>query len=243
MFCVVYQWAVKPSKEKEFRETWCEITEAIFRQHGSMGSRLHKNYDGSFVAYAQWPSRELWQNQAITIGVEHTESKQRKCLLQPIRVILQLDMTDDMLKAAPFAEIEAKPQTRNTKLRIARPTQKMAEIIRFYHEGLGLEILSDFKDHDGFDGAILGVPNGLYHLEFTNNKFENLKEIATTTPSPDDLLVFYLPDPDEWESAIKQMKKCGYEEVSSFNPYWDKYGKTFEDPDGYRIVLQNSESI
>jgi hypothetical protein len=28
--------------------------------------------------------------------------------------------------------------------------------------------------------------------------------------------------------------------VQSFNPYWDQHGKTFEDPDGYRVVLQNA---
>lgn len=28
--------------------------------------------------------------------------------------------------------------------------------------------------------------------------------------------------------------------VSSFNPYWDREGVTFEDPDGCRIVLRNA---
>jgi hypothetical protein len=28
--------------------------------------------------------------------------------------------------------------------------------------------------------------------------------------------------------------------VAAFNPYWDRDGVTFEDPDGYRIVLQNA---
>jgi len=28
--------------------------------------------------------------------------------------------------------------------------------------------------------------------------------------------------------------------VPSFNPYWDVRGKTFEDPDGYRIVIENA---
>jgi hypothetical protein len=28
--------------------------------------------------------------------------------------------------------------------------------------------------------------------------------------------------------------------VSAFNPYGDKHGETFEDPDGYRGVLQNT---
>jgi hypothetical protein len=32
----------------------------------------------------------------------------------------------------------------------------------------------------------------------------------------------------------------GYKHVQAFNPYWDVAGKTFEDPDGYRVVLQNA---
>ena len=28
--------------------------------------------------------------------------------------------------------------------------------------------------------------------------------------------------------------------VKAFNPYWDRKGKTFEDPDGYRVVLQQA---
>jgi YycE-like C-terminal domain len=28
--------------------------------------------------------------------------------------------------------------------------------------------------------------------------------------------------------------------VKVFNPYWDRKGKTFEEPDGYRGVLQNA---
>jgi hypothetical protein len=29
--------------------------------------------------------------------------------------------------------------------------------------------------------------------------------------------------------------------VPAFNPYWDEHGRSFEDPEGYRIVLQNAE--
>jgi hypothetical protein len=37
-----------------------------------------------------------------------------------------------------------------------------------------------------------------------------------------------------------RMIVAGYEPVPSFNPYWDRAGRTFEDPDGYRVVLQNA---
>lgn len=34
------------------------------------------------------------------------------------------------------------------------------------------------------------------------------------------------------------MRDAGFDPVPSFNPYWDMSGVTFEDPDGYRVVLQ-----
>jgi hypothetical protein len=37
------------------------------------------------------------------------------------------------------------------------------------------------------------------------------------------------------------MLAAGFRQVTSFNPYWDVRGRTYEDEDGYRIVLQNAE--
>ncbi len=53
-------------------------------------------------------------------------------------------------------------------------------------------------------------------------------------------MVFYLPDADEWRTACERMTTAGFKSVLSFNPYWDERGRTFEDPDGYRIVLQRA---
>jgi hypothetical protein len=36
------------------------------------------------------------------------------------------------------------------------------------------------------------------------------------------------------------MTSAGFREVPSNNPYWDLQGRTFEDIDGYRVVLQNA---
>jgi hypothetical protein len=52
--------------------------------------------------------------------------------------------------------------------------------------------------------------------------------------------VFYLPDEAEWQQAVQRLESRGYKPVKAFNPYWDNQGKTFEDPDGYRVVLQNA---
>lgn len=121
-------------------------------------------------------------------------------------------------------------------LRVARPSADLDALLPFYRDGLGLTVIGRFTDHDGFDGVMLGAPGGRYHLEFTRSQ----RHAAARAPSPENLLVFYFPDPDDWRSAVARMQAAGFAPVSSVNPYWDRSGATFEDPDGYRVVLQNA---
>jgi len=124
----------------------------------------------------------------------------------------------------------------STHLRVARSTDDLAAVTRFYRDGLGFEVLGEFKDHDRFDGVMLSRKGATYHLEFTRKAGHG----AGRAPTEDNLLVFYLPDEADWKAAVARMEKAGYGPVRAFNPYWDKKGKTFEDPDGYRVVLQNA---
>lgn len=121
-------------------------------------------------------------------------------------------------------------------LRVARPTDRLDEVVRFYRDGLGLMELGAFTDHAGFDGVMLGQPKQGYHLEFTRQRGHQVG-CATTQ---ENLLVFYLPDTEQWQRAIERLRAAGYEPVPSHNPYWETCGRTFEDPDGYRVVLQNA---
>ena len=49
-------------------------------------------------------------------------------------------------------------------LRVARPTDNLPELLRFYRAGLGLQQLASFTAHNGFDGVMLGHPQAPYHL-------------------------------------------------------------------------------
>lgn len=122
-------------------------------------------------------------------------------------------------------------------LRVARPTDDIGRLKRFYLGGLGFEELASFSDHDGFDGLILGHRLAPYHLEFTHKTGHH----AGRSPSEDHLLIFYLPDEVEFQLSVERMRAHGFLPVASFNPYWDRKGATFEDPDGYRVVLQNAQ--
>jgi catechol 2,3-dioxygenase-like lactoylglutathione lyase family enzyme len=121
-------------------------------------------------------------------------------------------------------------------LRVARPTDNPQALLAFYEQGLGFTVLYRFEDHDGFDGVMLGHEHAPYHFEFTHARGHR----AGRAPTPDNLLVFYFPDAGEWRAAVEKMRAAGFAPVASFNPYWDRDGLTFEDPDGYRVVLQHA---
>ena len=52
----------------------------------------------------------------------------------------------------------------NAHLRVARPTDKLVEVVKFYKDGLGFEVLYQFTDHDRFDGVMLRAQDAPYHL-------------------------------------------------------------------------------
>lgn len=58
MFIVLYRWRVKPNFERQFVESWAEITAYYRENFDSLGSRLHLGDDGIYYGYAQWKSSE-----------------------------------------------------------------------------------------------------------------------------------------------------------------------------------------
>ncbi len=120
-----------------------------------------------------------------------------------------------------------------TQIRIARPTDQLEKVVDFYMNGLGLTQIGSFKDHEGFSGVMLGLPDEAYHLEFT----QHVHGSPCPAPTKDNLLVFYLSSTAERNRIAQRLFDMGYPEVEPENPYWKKNGITIEDPDKWRIVL------
>lgn len=125
--------------------------------------------------------------------------------------------------------------TANKQIRIARPSDNIDDLKKFYIEGLGFSTVSEFE-LDGYRGIILSHKNHGYHLEFIHEYGIHYGK----APSHEHLLVFYFSDTIAWQSAITRMKEIGVSPVEPYNPYWVKSGVTFEDADGYQVVLRNS---
>jgi catechol 2,3-dioxygenase-like lactoylglutathione lyase family enzyme len=131
------------------------------------------------------------------------------------------------------------PELPVVQLRIARPTDRLEEVVRFYTEGLGLKHLGGFKGHAGYDGVFISLPGHGVHLEFTRH------EAGSPCPAPtrDNLLVLYIPDRAARDVIVARLTRMGFAPVEPENPYWRQHGVTVEDPDGWRVVLQNTHGL
>lgn len=123
-----------------------------------------------------------------------------------------------------------------TQVRVARPTDRLEEVVSFYCDALGLEQIGSFEGHAGYDGVMIGLPGSDYHLEFTRHAVGS----PCPAPSRDNLLVLYIPDRAAIERAIERLNAHGHQPVAPENPYWEERGVTFQDPEGWRVVLMNS---
>jgi catechol 2,3-dioxygenase-like lactoylglutathione lyase family enzyme len=128
---------------------------------------------------------------------------------------------------------------RVAQVRIARPTDRLEQVVAFYRDGLGLHEIARFADHEGYDGVMLGLPDNTYHLEFT----QYVGGSPCPAPSADNLLVLYIPDGAQLAGLRERLERLGHAAVEPENPYWRDKSVTFEDPDGWRVVLCNTDGI
>jgi heme-degrading monooxygenase HmoA len=75
-FVVMYRWRLRPGMERQFQQAWERATPLLIRNRGALGSRLHKADDGTWVAYAQWPSKETWERSRASPSVDPEASQQ-----------------------------------------------------------------------------------------------------------------------------------------------------------------------
>jgi catechol 2,3-dioxygenase-like lactoylglutathione lyase family enzyme len=120
-----------------------------------------------------------------------------------------------------------------TRFRVARPTDQLDAIRKFYVDGIGLKVIGEFENHDGYDGLILGAAEPGYEIEFTTHSNGS----PCPAPTLDNLLVFYLSTATDFADATARMNRLSHSPVESENPYWDRCGLTYQDPDGWRVTL------
>jgi catechol 2,3-dioxygenase-like lactoylglutathione lyase family enzyme len=102
-----------------------------------------------------------------------------------------------------------------TQVRIARPTDHLTDVVRFYRDVLGLEQISSFEGHAGYDGVMLALPSRRDHLEFTHHESGS----SCPTPTKNNLIVFYVEDDAAFREMAACLKRDGHEPVEPENLY------------------------
>ncbi|MFI6219952.1 VOC family protein [Nocardia salmonicida] len=108
------------------------------------------------------------------------------------------------------------------------------EVVAFYRDDLGLAVLAQWRDHDGYDGAVFGLPGAGVQLEITQHGSPPL----IPPPHPENQLVLYLRGEQALRGMADRLTGRGHRPVAPANPYWARSGAVlFADPDGWLVVL------
>ncbi|MFJ3669787.1 VOC family protein [Streptomyces sp. NPDC090106] len=127
------------------------------------------------------------------------------------------------------------PVNGRSHIRVARPSRDLAAAERFWAGGLGLGVVWRTGERPGpgeHHLLMVGWAEADWHLELVHEPDRPVEP----RPTEEDLLVIYVDGPVPGE-LVARLEEHGGRRVPSPNPYWNEWGVTVEDPDGYRLVL------
>jgi len=101
-FCVVYRFKVRAGLEAEFQAAWATLTRAYKRDRGGLGSRLHRTEDGLWVAYAQWPNRQMWAESRALGPPDHAAGEAMARTVEARLEPLLMEPVNDLLEPVPI---------------------------------------------------------------------------------------------------------------------------------------------
>lgn len=107
MFIVLYEFEIHEGQEAAFEKSWGQVTDAVYAKQGSLGSRLHRGQAaGHYIAYAQWPSAEVFQNNNHDNYSEEELGMMAamQATIKQADILNMLTVADDRLHGEPFTE-------------------------------------------------------------------------------------------------------------------------------------------
>lgn len=123
-------------------------------------------------------------------------------------------------------------------LRVARHTNDLKRIEKFYVDILGFECLGGFENHNNYDGIFIGKAGLDWHFEFTQSDSK-----AKHTFDEEDVIVLYPKTISDYKELENNLVRNNISTITAINPFWNENGKMFLDPDGYRIVISPLKAI
>ncbi len=97
MFVIVYEFTVKKTHLDSFPPLWNKLTLLVKELSASRGARLHQASACSWIGYAEWPTRDSWENSNLNQEAVSQLRKQLSDSCDDIQIVYQLDVMDDLL--------------------------------------------------------------------------------------------------------------------------------------------------
>ncbi|MEJ6080466.1 IS66 family transposase [Vibrio sp. 1-Bac 57] len=109
MLAVILEFDVIDGMEEQFKTSWAETTKLIYQHFGSLGSRLHHSENGKFIAYAQWPSLDVYENDHYwPIDTNQARDRMRSTLkIGKPTVLHKLILDTDLLKTTTYTAVNS----------------------------------------------------------------------------------------------------------------------------------------
>lgn len=103
MYAVIYEFKVKPGKDEEFISAWEAMTELIYKNDGSLGSRLHKDQDHVYIAYAKWPSQYVFEHPGNHMPeIAHEIRSEMHDCCNEINTLYTMEVISDLIEEDVF---------------------------------------------------------------------------------------------------------------------------------------------
>jgi quinol monooxygenase YgiN len=99
MFIAIYEFVVRHGQDTTFVKNWEIVTEEVFNSRGSLGSRLHMEVEGKYVAYAQWPNEETFEKEIPLPAEALKASELMKSSCISMKLAHRLTVVADLLKS------------------------------------------------------------------------------------------------------------------------------------------------
>ncbi len=97
MHAIIYRFTVKPGEGQSFIDAWSALTEWIQVNRASLGSRLHQESSNTYVAYAQWPSKAVFDKEWDQTESYQALAKTMRTHCAHIETVFAMDEVADLL--------------------------------------------------------------------------------------------------------------------------------------------------
>lgn len=115
MTTIIYLFQIKVNQEEQFLIAWKEMTNLIYQYENSLGSKLFKQKDDTYIATAQWPDEFTWKKSGNNIPAEAKFIRAKmKDTCEKIEILYEFNLVADLIRNDTY---NSKDNSKNFKIK------------------------------------------------------------------------------------------------------------------------------